>query len=271
MSAPKSPSLIDIGANLGHKSFRDDLDAVLERARAAGLEKIVVTGTSERASARASEIAAGHPGFLYATAGVHPHEARSCSEQTLARLRELCRAAHTVAVGECGLDFNRDFSPRPVQERWFEAQLELAAELGMPVFLHERDAHGRFAAILKQHRPRLVAGVVHCFTGTPEQARAYLDLDLHIGITGWICDERRGHHLREVVADIPADRLMLETDAPFLLPRDLRPKPPRGRNEPSVLPHVLAAVSTARGSPAAEVATESTAAARRFFGFQPTE
>ena len=171
-----------------------------------------------------------------------------------------------VAVGECGLDFDRNFSPRADQLRCLEAHLELAAELQMPVFLHERSAHEEFAAILAKHRSRIPRAVVHCFTGTGEALARYLDLDLHIGITGWICDERRGTHLRELVGRIPKDRLMIETDAPYILPRTIRPKPKSNRNEPSLLPHVLRTVAAARGESPEELARSTTETARAFFG-----
>src|SRR5688572_5326885 len=180
--------LIDIGVNLTNKAFKRDLPQVIERARAAGVEAMVVTGTSLAASRAALELAKSQPGYLYATAGVHPHDAKSCDDRTLDRLRELASNG-AVAIGECGLDYNRDFSPRPIQDRWFEAQVELAVELQKPLFLHERDAHGRFLEILKRHRDRIADACVHCFTGNEAELRAYLDLDLHIGITGWICDE----------------------------------------------------------------------------------
>jgi TatD DNase family protein len=171
-----------------------------------------------------------------------------------------------VAVGECGLDFNRNLSPRQDQIRCFEAQLALAAELRRPAFLHERDAHDTFVAVLREHRRALSAAVIHCFTGTRAELDAYLALDLHVGITGWICDDRRGVHLREVVPAIPGERLMIETDAPYLLPRDMPSLPKDRRNEPAFLPYVLAAVARARGeSPAATEAT-TTATARAFFG-----
>jgi TatD DNase family protein len=168
-------------------------------------------------------------------------------------------------VGECGLDFDRNFSPRDAQLRCFEAQLELAIELEMPVFLHERSAHDELVAILARHRARLPRAVVHCFTGSGDALARYLELDLHIGITGWICDERRGTHLRELVRRIPSNRLMVETDAPFLLPRDLRPKPRSNRNEPSLLPHIVATVASARGESTLELARTTTATARAFF------
>ncbi len=147
-----------------------------------------------------------------------------------------------------GLDFNRDFSPRPDQERAFEAQLALAVEYQLPVFLHERDAHERFAPILKAYRDHLVGAVVHCFTGSRQALFDYLDLDCHIGITGWVCDERRGKPLAELVHNIPDNRLLLETDAPYLLPRDLPEAPPKKRrNEPSLLPWIGKRVASLRG------------------------
>ncbi len=261
--------LVDIGANLAHKSLRGDLGRVLDGAARAGVGAIVVTGTSVPASAAAAELAErerGGPVALTSTAGIHPHEARSFGPLALTTLRELARRDVVVAVGECGLDYNRDFSPRPAQRACFEAQLELAAELRMPVFMHERDAHDDFLAIVRRHRPRLTAAVVHCFTGTAREAEAYLDLDLHLGITGWICDERRGRHLEGVVRTIPEDRLMIETDAPFLLPRDLPEAPASRRNEPRFLPHVLRAVARARGEGEAALAASTSRVARAFFG-----
>jgi TatD DNase family protein len=257
--------LIDIGVNLTGRQFNADRDAVIERALSAGVRRMVVTGTSEKASREAAALAASQPGVLYATAGVHPHDAKSCTDTTIPALRELLARDEVVAVGECGLDFDRDYSPRPVQERWFEAQLGLAIETGLPLFLHERGAHERFVEIVSRHRDRLGAVCVHCFTGTADELDAYLALDLHIGITGWICDERRGTHLRAIVDRIPADRLMIETDAPWLLPRDLRPKPKHRRNEPAFLPHIAAAVATATTTPLDQLAAQTSATAMAFF------
>lgn len=257
--------LVDIGANLSHDSFRRDLPQVLERARAAGVAQLIVTGASVSESRAAHDIAAAHPGVLFATAGVHPHLAREWSEDAAALIRELARSPIVVAVGEAGLDFNRDFSPRPIQERVFAAQLEIAAQLGMPVFMHERDAHNRFAAILTEHRSRLGPAVIHCFTGEAAELDHYLEMDLYVGITGWICDERRGSHLRELVSRIPLDRLMLETDSPYLLPRDLAPRPKSRRNEPMYLAHILETVAACRRMDPAELAAATTRNAREFF------
>lgn len=261
--------LIDIGANLSHDSFRDDLPQVLERAREAGVAQMIVTGASESESRAAHDIACAYPGVLFATAGVHPHLAREWTDDTASVIRELARSPIVVAVGETGLDFNRDFSPRPVQEKTFAAQLEIATDLAMPVFMHERDAHDRFAAILGNYRSRLGPAVIHCFTGDGAALDHYLDLDLHVGITGWICDERRGTHLRELVSRIPLDRLMLETDSPYLLPRDLEPRPKSRRNEPMHLRHILETVAACRGMDVAELGDATTRTARSFFDLDP--
>lgn len=260
------PQLIDIGVNFMHRSFEQDRDETRSAAEAAGVSPLIVTGTHVRNSEAAARYAARWPGRCYATAGVHPHDARNCDASTLPKLRALAALPQVVAIGECGLDYNRDFSPRETQRQWFEAQVALACELGLPLFLHEREAHRDFAAILNAYRGRLGRAVVHCFTGTAEELKSYLAMGLYIGITGWICDERRGKHLREAVRLIPLDRLMLETDAPFLTPRDLSPRPADGRNEPQFLPHIAASVAACLGRPADEVNAATTATAKAFFG-----
>ena len=259
-------NLIDIGANLTHPAFHADLPEVLGRAREAGVESIVVTGTSVPESVNALKVSNLYPETVYATAGVHPHHARECDDTTIPALRVLAQQPRVVAIGECGLDFNRNYSPHPDQEKWFVAQVELACELGKPLFLHSRDAFPRFGEILNEYREKIPKAVAHCFTGEKAELHAYLDLGLYIGITGWICDERRGAHLLQLVREIPADRLMLETDSPYLTPRDLRPRPKARRNEPSFLPHILRTVARALDRPADEVAAETTRNAKQFFG-----
>ncbi|HTQ77975.1 MAG TPA: TatD family hydrolase [Burkholderiales bacterium] len=258
--------LIDIGANLTHPAFRQDLPEVLARARAAGVATILVSGTSVAESAAALALAKEHPAMLRATAGVHPHHARECDPATIPALRALARDPHVVAIGECGLDFNRNYSPRPDQEKWFVAQLGLAIELRKPLFLHSRDAFPRFSDLLRSYKDKLGKAVAHCFTGGREELHAYLELGLYIGITGWICDERRGAHLAALVREIPADRLLLETDAPYLTPRDLRPQPKARRNEPAFLPHIARAVARAAGRPAEEIAAQTARNAAALFG-----
>lgn len=258
--------LIDIGVNLTGSAFKDDVDDVIQRARQVGVIHIVVTGTSERESEASVVLAERHPSILSATAGVHPHHASEWTAQTANKIGELAAHEKVVAVGECGLDFNRNYSPREDQERAFAAQLELAQSLQKPAFLHERDSSEIFLKILKRYRHKLNRAVLHCFTGDDKALAGALDLDLHIGITGWICDERRGLHLRELVGKIPSDRLMLETDAPYLLPRDLKPKPKSRRNEPANLPHILQTVAKCLGEDAGKVAQRTSRTAKAFFG-----
>jgi TatD DNase family protein len=257
--------LIDIGINLAHDSYDADREAVLERARAAGVVQMIVTGSGEASSRKALELARERPGELFATAGVHPHHARDWTDSLGRAVRELGVASEVVALGECGLDYFRDYSPRAAQREAFSAQLELAAEIGKPVFLHQRDAHDDFAAILREHMRHLRGAVAHCFTGDAAQLDCYLELGLSIGITGWICDERRGRHLNALMPRIPAERLLVETDGPYLLPRDLTPKPPSRRNEPAYLPHIVAAVAKARGERLETTGAGTTAAARALF------
>jgi len=258
--------LVDIGANLTHSSFQHDLTAVLDRAAAQGVDQLVVTGASRDGSPQALALAQAHPGRLFATAGVHPHHADEYDADCDALLRELVAAPQVRAVGETGLDYHRDLSPRPTQQFAFERQLQIALDCGKPLFLHQRDAHDDFMAILRPVRDRLAAVVVHCFTGTREELFDYLDLDCHVGITGWICDERRGTHLREIVGNVPLNRLMIETDSPYLLPRNLRPMPSHRRNEPMYLAHICAEVARDRGESLETTAAGTTATARAFFG-----
>lgn len=256
---------LDIGANLTHRSFDADRDQVIARARAVSVSTMIVTGADLESSRHAAELARTHPDVLFATAGIHPHHADSLDVATIEALRLLIAQPQVVAVGECGLDYYRNFSPHAAQRRAFESQLRLAAESGRPVFLHQREAHADFVAQLRDFHGLLSAAVAHCFTGTAEELEDYLELGLSIGITGWFCDERRGAHLHELVRRIPIDRLMLETDAPYLMPRDLKPRPSNHRNEPMVLPHIGAAVARARGETPVFCAQHTTAHARAFF------
>ncbi|HBK57714.1 MAG TPA: hydrolase TatD [Xanthomonadales bacterium] len=263
-------NLIDIGANLSHDSFDHDRDAVLARAAAVGVTRMIVTGASREHNPKALALAHRHPGVLWATAGVHPHHASEYSDDYDRELRELHRAPELVAVGECGLDYFRDFSPRPAQRRAFEQQLQIAADTGKPLFLHQRDAHDDFVAIMRQFDGRIGPAVVHCFTGERRELFECLDRDWYIGITGWLCDERRGAHLRELVQHIPGERLMIETDAPYLLPRTLKPAPSHRRNEPAFLPHILHELARDRGETPEQTAASVTATTERFFGLPST-
>jgi TatD DNase family protein len=258
--------LIDIGANLAHDSFDADRDEVIRRAADAGVSRMVLTGSSDSSNHAAKDLARRYPGRLWSTAGLHPHHASDYTDDLHESIRSLLNEPEVVAVGECGLDYFRNFSPREDQRVAFERQLELAVESGLPVFLHQRDAQEEFLEILEPRLPDLSRAVSHCFTGNESELRQLLELDLYIGITGWICDERRGTHLKEIVGMIPGDRLMIETDAPYLLPRSLVPRPKTRRNEPMWLPEVLRVVAEARGEPESVVAEATTRTAERFFG-----
>lgn len=257
--------LIDIGCNLTHDSFEADRATVIEDAFAASVVQMVVTGASAQGSEAALELARQWPGRLFATAGVHPHRASDYDAETDALLRELAAHKHVVAAGETGLDYFRDFSPRPDQQQAFEAQLQIGVDTALPLFLHLRDAHEDFHAILKSRRDELTDVVVHCFTGSREELHAYLDLDCHIGITGWICDDRRGTHMQEFMRDIPSGRLMLETDSPYLKPRNLKPRVRSHRNEPRWLPWILSTLAACRNEHPEDLARTTTTTARRFF------
>jgi len=260
-----APTLVDIGVNLTAPVFADDLPEVLDRARAAGVRRALVTGTDLDHSRQALALAAAHPGELFATVGVHPHAAAAVPPDWLTALEQLAADPGVRAIGETGLDFNRDYSPRPDQERVFVAQLELAASLDRPVFLHERDSGGRFFDLLEPFRDRLAGGVLHCFTGGERDLDRALAAGLHIGITGWICDERRGGALQGLVARIPSERLLIETDAPWLLPRTIRPRPKSRRNEPARLPWVLAKLAECRDEDPLTLAEVTTRNACRLF------
>ena len=235
--------LIDIGANLTNKRFDNDLNLVLERSKSEHVSHIIITGTSVKGSQAAWQLCQQDTHYLSATAGVHPHDAKSWTNESEHHLRALLNHPEVVAVGECGLDYNRDFSPRDQQLTCFEAQLKLATELDKPLFLHQRDAHTPFFELLKKYRSKLSGAVVHCFTGSLEEMEAYVALDCHIGITGWLCDKNRGNELREIVKHIPLEKLMIETDAPYLTPQNLKPKPKGNRNEPAYLKTVLNALA----------------------------
>ncbi len=248
----KSLKWVDIGINLTNKRFHKDCADVVARASDAGVKKLVITGTSLQESQSAivlseSDIAKKNGNNLYATAGCHPHDAKSFDNDQLATFGELVKHSNVVALGECGLDFNRNFSTPEQQIKAFKAQLELAVKVQKPVFLHERDAFDTQFEILKDYFPHLKGAVIHCFTGSLNALEQYLSLGLSVGITGWICDERRGKPLFDIVKHIPNSKLMIETDGPYLTPRDLPKKPKDGRNEPMYLPHIAKMVAKARG------------------------
>lgn len=235
-------SLIDAGVNLTSNQFDKDRAEVVARAKEAGIENMLLIGCCLKSSEISFNQAAQF-GFV-CTAGIHPHDAKDAPDDFISRITQLIKNKEVVAIGECGLDFNRDFSPRPKQQQVLQAQLALANQFDMPVYLHERDA---FESMCLQLEKTSVKGVLHCFTGEQAALEYYLDYGLMIGITGWLCDERRGEQLQKLLPLIPDDRLLLETDAPYLLPRSLKPKPKSRRNEPAFLHEVAKVAAELRG------------------------
>lgn len=261
-------AIFDVAVNAVNKQLLGDIEEIAKRSLAAGVDKwLMVAGNIEEAR-QSLDLAAtltGNGLEVWCTAGVHPHDAKGVTEDFIHQLREIQQQAKVVAIGECGLDFNRDFSPRPQQIRVFEQQLELAVELQKPLYLHERDAATTFLSIIDQYIDRLPRILVHCFTGELDTLRQYLEREIYIGVTGWICDERRGGVLRDLIHYIPADRLMIETDAPFLMPRNLTPKPQSRRNEPCYLPHIAKTIADLLNQDVATVLAHCYRTSCRFF------
>jgi len=247
--------MIDIGVNLTPKLFQTknpssqeaELAKFVTQCQSERLSAMIAIGTSVKESLRAALQARQYPGYIFATAGVHPHDAKHLDGAGKKELEQLIQSPEVVAVGEMGLDFNRNFSPPEIQESVFAFQLDLNRTDQKPLYLHERDATSRQIEIMQAHRNCFTSGVMHCFTGNKDTLKRYLDLGLHIGITGWVCDERRGVDLVEAVKYIPADRLLAETDSPYLLPRTLRPKPRHGRNQPWYVREVIRRIAEIRG------------------------
>jgi TatD DNase family protein len=256
---------IDIGINLINKQFQFDANDVIQRAKDRGVTQMILTGVNLSVSEKSVQLAKKFPQTLYATAGVHPHNAKDWDKSVADRLKALTLLPEVVSVGECGLDFDRDFSPRPIQESCFRAQLQLSIDVKKPLFLHERAAFDRFVGIVSDYKNQLPKGVVHCFTGTLAEAKTYLDMGFYIGITGAITDEKRFSQLKEVIKFVPSDRLMIETDAPYMLPKNMGPPPKTRRNEPAYLPFVVKYMAAHLGKTEETVANETTNTAKMFF------
>lgn len=263
--------MIDIGVNLTNARFDKDRNEVIERAKLANIQGMLITGTNVAESLSAEKLCHQYPQYLKCTAGVHPHDADHVTHDFIEILTQLAASEHVKAIGECGLDFNRNFSTPENQQRVFIQQVKLASQLNMPLFLHQRDAFDTWLDILKPHIENIPALVSHCFTGDFQQLTTCLDLGMYIGITGWVCDERRGQTLREIVKHIPLERLMIETDAPYLTPRTIRPKPKSSRNEPSYLPYVAQTLAQAMNHSVEDVLLHSYQNSVRVFNWNGRE
>jgi len=254
-----APELFDTHAHLHVPEFADDLPAVLERARAAGVQRMVTIGTDVATTTAALALAARLDG-VWATAGIHPHDAGDADEAAFADIERLARDARVVAIGEIGLDFFRNLSPREAQERTFRRLLDLARRLGKPAVMHCRDAHAETLAVLAEERVHEVGGIMHCFSGDVAIARRCLDLGLTISLAGPVTYPN-ARALPDVARFVPADRLVVETDCPFLPPQGHRGR----RNEPAHLALTAARVAELRGEPLATLGPRMSDNARRLF------
>ncbi len=244
--------LVDIGANVLHAQFDQDRIDVLTRAKTAGIERLIITATNLQAAEDSIRFLTTlrtrrDVPHLYTTVGIHPHDAAQATPDWQHRVTTLAEQSDVVAIGETGLDFNRNFSPASDQRDVFAGHIDLANATDQPLFVHDRESHGEVLRMLQERETPPHNVVIHCFTGTAQELDDYLAAGYWIGITGWVCDLRRGQSLRDLVPRIPLNRLLIETDAPFLLPHDL-PRdllhPPIGRrNEPAYLPHIAATIA----------------------------
>jgi TatD DNase family protein len=261
--------LIDVGVNLTNKRFDKDRDDLISRAKNQGVEKLLITGTNIHESQQALVLCQYYqhkfPKTLFTTAGIHPHDADGVSKDYLAQLVQLAKEPYVKAIGECGLDFNRNFSEPQQQLKIFKEQISLAAELEMPLFLHQRDAFSPWFEALKPFIDRVPAMIAHCFTGKKVELEQCVEANMYIGITGWLCDERRGKELQEIIKFIPLNRLLIETDAPYLTPRTIRPRPKSSRNEPSYLPYIVQKIAEITAIDPDEIACQTSINARKVF------
>ena len=234
--------LIDIGANLTHPELYNQLDKIVKNLKTADIKKVIITSSNLGDTKTALDIINLYPDLFYTTVGFHPHNAKDFSLEDIDKIHEYGKDKKIVAIGECGLDYYREYSTKEQQIYCFEEQLSIAESLKLPLFLHERHAHKDFTKILKSHINKIKNCVVHCFTGTENELKVYLDMGCYIGITGWISDTNRGKHLHNLLEYIPEDRLMIETDAPYLIPHNL-PFKHNGINEPSFLNFVAQTIA----------------------------
>ena len=258
------PPFIDIGVNLTHDQLLDNIDKVINDMIDANVNKAIITSSCIDETYKALQIIDKYPSIFYTTAGFHPHNAKEFRESNVSTIKELLNNKYVVAIGECGLDFYREYSTKYEQVNCFEHHLSLASETKKPLFLHERDAFNDFYNILKNHCDNLQNFVVHCFTGNKSDLKKYLDLGAYIGLTGWLTDSNRGSHLKDIIKLIPHDRIMIETDAPYLIPHNINFKHD-GTNQPAYLPYVAEAVALSMGLEINYLSTITVENTKRFF------
>jgi TatD DNase family protein len=258
--------LFDSHCHLDDGSYHKDLETVIHRAKQNGIENMMTVGIDQETSIRGIEITDKFKD-VYASVGVHPHRASSCSDQVMKKLTDLAKNTRVRAWGETGLDFNRMYSPRDDQEKWFVRQIQTADERQLPLILHERDSQGRLLEILKTHPNKNRRGVVHCFSGNRLELDAYLDLGFFIGVTGILTLQKRGADLRNLVRHIPLEKLLIETDAPYLTPAPQKNK--TRRNEPAFVKSVLLKLAEIHDLEPDELADITSSNAKHLFNIAP--
>ena len=229
---------IDIACNFTHESFNRNLEEVINNAEHAGVEKFVLLCASLTDLDPIKQIQNNAPNKFFISAGIHPHHATETVEINYDQLLSQLQSITPHAIGETGLDYFRNISPPDIQKESFRMHIEIAKELNLPLYLHQRDAHNDFIRIIRENRKNFPKFVVHCFTGTQKELDEYLDLGAYIGLTGWICDAKRNIDLRKSIKNIPIEKMMIETDSPYLIPKNLLKKPKKNINEPKYLPHI---------------------------------
>ena len=237
-------NLFDIACNFSSERFDKDLNEVIHRAKNNNVNKFLVVSASLNDTEKINRIYEDNKDSCFFTIGVHPHNAREFNSSSSVKMKSLIDTYKPNSVGETGLDFFRNISSYEEQIFTFEEQIKIAIDKDLPLFLHQREAHDDFIKILSKYRDSISKAVVHCFTGTQKELDDYLDIGCHIGLTGWICDANRNIDLRKSLINIPLDKLMIETDCPYLIPKNLEEKPKNNRNEPAFLPHIAKEIST---------------------------
>ena len=234
--------LIDIGANLLDKNLYQNIDSIIQKSKSNNVEKIIITSSHINDTKEAIKLIHKEPNMFYTTVGFHPHNAKDYKDHYYDEMDNMCNLPEVKAIGECGLDYRRNYSSPIDQIYCFRKHLDLACNNNLPMFLHEREAHDDFLILLKEYIHKIENVVVHCFTGSKQELENYLDLGCYIGITGWITDPKRGYHLHDIIKYIPSDKLMIETDSPYLLPFDYSITNKK-YNEPSNLIYIMDAIS----------------------------
>jgi len=236
--------IADIACNFTSERFDKDLDKVIDTAITNKITKFGLICSRLSDLDKILKIYEQYSKNMFFTIGAHPHHANEINDEYLKKLKVAVTNNNPHAIGETGLDFFRNLSTYEEQIYAFEEQIKIAIDANKPLFLHQRDSHDDFIKILRKYSSDINKAVVHCFTGTQEQLDDYLELDCFIGVTGWICDEKRNVELRKTIKNIPLSKLMVETDCPYLIPKDLPDKPKNNRNEPSNLNHIVREISS---------------------------